>query len=671
MEPQFTWMPDNASDQCLVCDKQFGYLSTWKHHCRLCGSLVCADCLGLEEEAHMYNLGPSQYERAYVPPLSGFTILDHPNASSTRVQLSQWLPKRVLSRTHLNPSAPKVCEPCGVRLAKERNAYHGARALCAALELLDATSQQQVLGWALVKRTLSEPDAFAVLGRWVHKLTTFQFYYTDIRSIFKFKFMCRLMNVLFNHWYAYIAEKKGMPSNTQTHTILTLLLNLSNDVAVPTMNLASVRLLLQDTMVAIHMLIGHQTLHYGSRLNTAIIVECWKRLFQETNSLALFVHNRLCCEAMCIIKQTNELSEKPRNGMFRPFFQFLKQALADKQNSTRTATYVQVVCALLHHTVFCQPRLAQGCAHVLHVDIETVQQFYAQCFAQMWNATHANANAFEPVDRRLDPLAEYRHKISILRAVMTPLRNDTPETDPIVQVGDARVVRLGSLILVPLVQYRYAYAIQHLVRLFFRAQPVGVLGGLKHQIQGICSRMHLFFGGDLSVGPSAGPSVVGYINSNILSLGTIQALDPSQPPSEWTVSILSYVILYFVLLLDPFLAQPAIVEPTSKDRSDMPIVATIDHNESQLVVMPYTLAACRALQTIMCTSPLPDAVLDEVQRVCDVFVRDYMPELWLAFIPLAHRDELDGERKLRAYFNKISNISTQDIFRSSFLHLLF
>jgi hypothetical protein len=37
------WLPDDASDVCLICDVQFG-LVTRKHHCRSCGKLVCSSC---------------------------------------------------------------------------------------------------------------------------------------------------------------------------------------------------------------------------------------------------------------------------------------------------------------------------------------------------------------------------------------------------------------------------------------------------------------------------------------------------------------------------------------------------------------------------------------------------------------------------------------------------
>lgn len=37
------WLPDESTDRCNVCDRDFS-VSLRKHHCRACGRLVCADC---------------------------------------------------------------------------------------------------------------------------------------------------------------------------------------------------------------------------------------------------------------------------------------------------------------------------------------------------------------------------------------------------------------------------------------------------------------------------------------------------------------------------------------------------------------------------------------------------------------------------------------------------
>lgn len=37
------WVPDSASDKCMMCGKTFGTL-TRRHHCRQCGRLLCGDC---------------------------------------------------------------------------------------------------------------------------------------------------------------------------------------------------------------------------------------------------------------------------------------------------------------------------------------------------------------------------------------------------------------------------------------------------------------------------------------------------------------------------------------------------------------------------------------------------------------------------------------------------
>lgn len=37
------WVPDNQSERCLSCDREFSAFYR-RHHCRACGKLVCANC---------------------------------------------------------------------------------------------------------------------------------------------------------------------------------------------------------------------------------------------------------------------------------------------------------------------------------------------------------------------------------------------------------------------------------------------------------------------------------------------------------------------------------------------------------------------------------------------------------------------------------------------------
>ena len=37
------WVIDEDSNNCMICSKEF-WLFLSKHHCRLCGNIICGDC---------------------------------------------------------------------------------------------------------------------------------------------------------------------------------------------------------------------------------------------------------------------------------------------------------------------------------------------------------------------------------------------------------------------------------------------------------------------------------------------------------------------------------------------------------------------------------------------------------------------------------------------------
>jgi len=668
-----TWMPDDASDKCLVCANSFGLLSSWKHHCRLCGQLVCSNCLGLAEVKHMYFTGPHTVQESYIPPLSKLRIISHPNASSTRVQLSQWLPGSLAKHTHLDPRAPKVCGPCGVRLAKERQSWVFARAIAKSLPLLSEYRQRVLFREALNQyhAYCKDPSAsnwneLATLGQWVHLLGSFKFYLHNVQNLNQYPFIRQLMAIIYAQWYDYIDQQKDLPSNTETHTILTLLLNLVDKHA-PTMGMSKLRLLLQDTMNATHLLVGHQILNYSTRVQTRVIEECWSRLFAETESLALFMHNRLCCEALCMSKQTNTSQDQPTNGMFRAFFEFLEKRLQGVTATRNPPTYVQTVCALMHNTVYCQPRLAQGCAHVLHVDIDTVHTFYAQCFDNLWNLTHGTTVPHKNITNVFD---DYDATIPIMNVASSCATTLSPQEVLKDANSSARVMKVGLLLVVPIARPRFSYAIQHVTRLFFRTQitdPVGSsMSETEDRAHGMCSSLHLFFGPESFQKGRMG-NTLGYLNASVLKLGQLKLVTHHE---EWSVSILTYVILYFILTLHDAIGSKEEEAREKLDKTGLPLVATIDRQSTPFLVMPYTLRACHAVRAHLCTTPLTDTVLAEVQRVSTLFITTYLPELWMAFLPLAQAHP-DGESKLRAYFRDLVRVNDTDTFRSSFLNLVF
>lgn len=673
-----TWMPDDASEKCLVCDTTFGRLSNRKHHCRLCGRLVCSGCLGLGETPQLYLTGPGQSETSLVPPLSPLKCLTHPNASMTRTAVSAWIPQTLRRHTHIDPVAPKLCMACGVTLARERAAWTTARALCFALPLLSEGRQRMVLCTALqlyeqynTTRKLTHLTGFAVLGRWVATLANLKFYCRNVRSLSRFPFMRQLMLILYSHWYIYADAPQSYITHSETSTILTLMLNRAHSKTEvdpssnadltkkprPPLMLSTKRLkaLLKNTANATHFLIGHQLLHYLARVKEPIIRNCWNSLFSETESLALFMHNRLCCSTLCMSKQTNAADVVPYNGMFMDFFDFLKLRLKRVPSSRNPPTYKQAVCALLHNAMYCQPHLAQGCAHVLHVDLATVNLFYGKCFESLWAVTQGNP--FIPVTA--NPLITYDPRIQIIRHAENPsLKPKTLATQP---RSPAQLVHLGSTILMPIYEPLYAYAIQHLVRLFYRTSWTHELASaqsdLEQRAHKLCSSLNLFFGPDsMTTGET-----VGHVKASVLNFGSLQLIDP-EPTKDLSLSVLAYLVMYFILTMRDMLG------PSTAAPRGLPVIVTMP--DEALLVVPYTLRACLDTRAHLCNTPITDTVMAEVKRVTTRFVDHFLPEIWMAFYPLSRT--LDrGEDKLYAYFNHLEHVMRTDTFRSSFLNLVF
>lgn len=53
------WVPDSASKQCMICKQKFTAFVR-KHHCRMCGRVVCSQCSPDKADiAQLSGLSPS------------------------------------------------------------------------------------------------------------------------------------------------------------------------------------------------------------------------------------------------------------------------------------------------------------------------------------------------------------------------------------------------------------------------------------------------------------------------------------------------------------------------------------------------------------------------------------------------------------------------------------
>jgi hypothetical protein len=49
------WVINENVSVCLICNKDFGVLKRWRHHCRACGDLVCTACSNYAKKIKGYD----------------------------------------------------------------------------------------------------------------------------------------------------------------------------------------------------------------------------------------------------------------------------------------------------------------------------------------------------------------------------------------------------------------------------------------------------------------------------------------------------------------------------------------------------------------------------------------------------------------------------------------
>ena len=117
-------------------------------------------------------------------------------------------------------------------------------------------------------------------------------------------------------------------------------------------------------------------------------------------------------------------------------------------------------------------------------------EFYAQCFENLWAVTHGDAIPHQNIK---NIFRDYGANISVLNVASkcTTLARKVVLEDP---TSNAKVVKSGLLLVLPIAQPYYSYAIQHIVRLFFRTQISDPVGLRSETRPGDVSSLRLFLG---------------------------------------------------------------------------------------------------------------------------------------------------------------------------------
>lgn len=195
------WVNDSDATQCNVCQTVFGYITNRPHHCRLCGSAICVACMTALIPKR-YVIGEDVYIESDLPPLTDLKLLKH--------KPSDQLPSFFASMRS-PPRHNKICTNCTQIHQGEKDSWDVASSFSYILstitdrECVSDIAYQCLYSYNIYmenNQTMHVPTIpitpGAVIGRWIHRILTFDITRDSVTSITKYMHMRKMCDTVFN-----------------------------------------------------------------------------------------------------------------------------------------------------------------------------------------------------------------------------------------------------------------------------------------------------------------------------------------------------------------------------------------------------------------------------------------------------------------------------------------
>ena len=162
------WLPDSHTSTCMSCQAAFGmFVGESRHHCRMCGHILCSKCITYPTNYTYVNYQPYQTRQQLFAPHSTNQLLERDDSVVSTLK-SYWSDNRV-----------KLCSTCASLVAYQHTEFSHACALAGCLVRMKSQDMQHcalvaVSAWLAAKQD-SQLSAKQILGKALHNSLTCRF----------------------------------------------------------------------------------------------------------------------------------------------------------------------------------------------------------------------------------------------------------------------------------------------------------------------------------------------------------------------------------------------------------------------------------------------------------------------------------------------------------------